>query len=110
MFADFSCSVASVIVPAGIPFIGVYLIPLNQDGTSYGDGIPGTTGAANTPASSYFIGNIPAPVGTQAVTGMLQRIIIPPGTFKFAIYNGLGVAFTSSSNTFAYRTYNRSVL
>ena len=62
----------------------------------------------------YLVGQAGLPVGTQALSGMFQSlarlpIIIPPGTFKFVLYNGAGVALASSGNTISYRTYNRQV-
>lgn len=107
IFADFSMAIGSVAVVAP-NYIGVYLSPLNQDGTTFGDGRFASS-AAGPPASSYWVGNIIVPTGTAANTGMVRGIILPPGQFKFLIYNQLGVTMAASANTCKYRTYNRQV-
>jgi hypothetical protein len=108
LFADFSMNLGSVAVVAP-NYIGVYLYPLNRDGTSYGDGRFGTS-AAGPPASGYWVGNIIVPTGTAANMGTVRGIILPPGQFKFVIYNQLGVTMAGSANTAQYRTYNRQVV
>lgn len=114
MFADVDFIGGSV-TTVGIPFIGLYLYPLLSDATTYGDARFGSS-AAGPPPANYLVGQIGLPVGTQAIKGCFsmpgQRspILIPPGKFKFLIYNGAGVAFVGSGgNTCKYRTYNRQV-
>lgn len=108
MFCDLSISLGSITTGAGAPFIGMYLYPLNQDGTTYGDAnIPA---AAATPASMYWVGNIQTPAGhAGAITGTIRNIVMPPGAFKFVLYNASGNTLASSTNTIQYRTYNYSV-
>lgn len=107
IFADISIALASAVFVAP-NYIGFYLYPLNKDGSTYGDGRFGTS-AAGPPPSNYYVGAIGIVAGTQAQTGSMSRIILPPGTFKFVLYNQGGVAFAASANTCQYRTYNRSV-
>ena len=108
IFADFSMSIGSVAVVAP-NYIGVYLVPLNQDGTTYGDG-RFSSSAAGPPGSPYWVGNVVVPTGTAANTGMVRGIILPPGSFKFCVYNQLGVTLAGSGGNVAkYRTYNRQV-
>lgn len=104
-FADLSTNV-TVSSAAGLPFIGVYLYPLNGDGTTYGDGRFNSSTAA-TPPTSYYIGAITTSGSTA--TGMMQRIIIPPGSFRFLLFNSTGNAFNASAGSVYYRTYNRQV-
>jgi hypothetical protein len=109
IFADFSMNMGSITVVAP-NYIGVYLYPLNKDGTSYGDG-RFTTAAAGPPASTYWVGNIVTPTGVAATMGMVRGIILPPGQFKFVVYNQLGNTLVGSGgNTAQYRTYNRQVV
>ena len=108
VFADFSFNLGSVAVVAP-NYIGVYLYPLNQDGSTYGDGRFGSS-AAGPPGSPYWVGNIVVPTGTAANEGTIRGIILPPGQFKWVIYNQLGVTMAGSANTAKYRTYNRQVV
>jgi hypothetical protein len=90
-------------------YLGLYLYPLNKDGSTYGDGKYGSS-AAGPPASCYWVGNIIMPTGAAASEGSVRGILLPPGAFKFVLYNQLGATLAGSSgNTCQYRTYNRSV-
>jgi hypothetical protein len=109
MFADVSINLASLAAVAP-NYVGVFLYPLNADASTYGDGrFTGVGGAAGPPASTYWVGNIVVVAATQAQEGTTRGIILPPGTFKFLLYNQCGAAFAASGNTCQYRTYNRSV-
>lgn len=108
IFCDVSIALGSAAFVAP-NFVGVYLYPLNKDGTTYGDGRFGTA-AAGVPPANYALGSIGLVVATQAQVGTLTRLVMPPGTFKFVLYNGGGVAWVGSGgNTFQYRTYNRAI-
>lgn len=106
VLADVSFSLN--VTPTGtLPYVGVYLYPLNQDGTTYGDGrFTASTNAI--PPTGYYVGAI-SPGSSTPIVGMLPRIIIPPGSFRFLFYNNTGAAFSSSAGTASYRTYNRQV-
>lgn len=86
-------------------FIGVFLYPLNQDATTYGDGQFGSS-ASGPPPSAYWVGNIPLVAATQAQNGTLRRINMPPGKFKLVLWNEGGIALAASANTCLYRTYS----
>lgn len=107
MFADVSIGLASAAFVAP-NYIGVYLYPLNKDGSTYGDGRFGSS-AAGPPPSNYYVGAIGLVAATQAQNGTLLRVVMPPGSFKFVLYNQGGVAFAASGNTCQYRTYNRQI-
>jgi hypothetical protein len=107
IFADVSINLASAAFVSP-NYIGIYLYPLN-DASVYGDGRFGSS-AAGPPPNNYSVGTIGLVAATQAQTGVLSRIVLPPGTFKFVLYNNGGVALASSANTCLYRTYNRSVV
>ena len=110
MFCDVEVVLAAL--TTGAPnYIGVYLYPLNSDGSTYGDG-RFTSSAAGPPPSQYAVGTIGVPiVTTTAVQGTLRGILMPPGKFKFVLYHQAHAsnAFASSGNTCKYRTYNPSV-
>ena len=108
MFADVSFRGGSVTTVAP-NYIGIYFYPLLDDGSTYGDGRFGTS-AAGPPPATYYMGSIVFPVGTQAITGALRQIILPPGRGKFLVYNQAGVTLVGSGgNSLLYRTYNRQV-
>jgi hypothetical protein len=108
IFADLSIALGSI-TAAAPNYIGIYLYPLNKDGTTYGDGRFGTS-AAGPPPGNYWVGNIGFNTGAAAIVGNLTRIILPPGSFKFVFYNQAGATLVGSSgNTCQYRTYNRSI-
>jgi hypothetical protein len=108
MFADVSIALASAAFVAP-NYIAIYLYPLNKDASTYGDGKFGSS-AAGPPGGSYQYKIISIVAATQAQEGSCSGFVLPPGTFKFVLYNQGGVAFASSGNTCQYRTYNRSIL
>lgn len=104
LYADLSISLGSITSGAGTPYIAVYLAPLNEDGTTYGDGIGSGTTA---PSATYWVGNIMVPPSTAAViTGTLRGIVLPPGSFRFVFQNMAGATLAASANVVKYRTYN----
>lgn len=108
IFADVSWVAGGTATTAAPSYLGFYLYPLNQDGTTYGDGRFGST-AAGPPPGNYFIGSIGfAAAASTTISGVVRGIVIPPGTFSFLVYNQSGAAL-ASTNVFKYRTYNRSV-
>jgi len=107
IFADVSINLASAAFVAP-NYIGIYLYPLNKDASTYGDG-RFTSSAAGPPPANYYVGSIGIVATTAVQEGSLTRIILPPGTFSFVLYNGGGVALAATGNTCQYRTYNRSV-
>lgn len=113
MFCDVSFSLGSI-TPSGVPYLGLYLYPFNQDASTYGDGRFGSS-AAGPPPGNYYCGFAGVPAVTGVVTGMFDLpgrrspLIIPQGAFKFVLFNSLGVTTAGSSNTIKYRTYNRII-
>ncbi len=107
IFCDFSLVLASLAAIAP-NFVGLYLYPLNDDGSSYGDSRFGSS-AAGPPPSNYSVGSIGVVAATQAQTGTLLRVVMCPGTWKPVLFNQCGVALASSGNTLKYRTYNRAI-
>lgn len=108
IFADLSWLAGGTATTAAPNYLGFYLYPLGQDGSTYGDGRFGSA-AAGPPPSAYFIGAFSFAVGAgTTIAGVLREIVIPPGTFRFLVYNQSGVAL-ANTNVFKYRTYNRSI-
>lgn len=103
-YMDLSVVLASAAFTGTGINISVHLYPLNDDGSSYGDGKFGS--AAAGPCTYPLAAFIPLVAATQAQTGSATGIVIPPGTFKVVICNNGGVNLAASGNTLKYRTYN----
>jgi len=107
IFADVSVICSCGIATAAPTYLGVYVYPLAEDGSTYGDGRFGSA-TTGPPPSNYWTGNIMVSTASSFVNGTLRGIILPPGTFSFVFYNQAG-ATLATSVVIKYRTYNRSV-
>ena len=90
--------------------LDLYILPLNQDGTTYGDAqATGTT----VPAGTYWVTSCLLKTGItsgNAVVGSFPRVALPAADFKFAIVNNSGAALDSTAAaTVKYRTVNRNL-
>ena len=114
IYADLSVrmTVTSATPPAGA-YLGLYLATLLDDGATYGDGSL-TSGSTITRAPPWTpVGTIPLEIAAAAtlLAGFIQGIIIPPGSFRFALFNSSGAALgaTSTNCVVKYRTYNMNL-
>jgi hypothetical protein len=108
MFADLSLQLGAI-TPT-IEGAWAYLYPRNKDGTTYGDN-RFTTVAAGEPPPQYRIGNFSWDLTAGAKYSTIYGIVLPPGFFKFVLYNYCGVTWGGGGvNTCQYRTYNRAVI
>jgi hypothetical protein len=109
MFMDVSvrCAIASSTIAAGAN-LAVWLYALLDDGSTYGDGqFTAGTQAAKTPTfAPCGMVSLVAAASQTTLTGFIQQVIIPPGTFKLALQNNSGFTFTAGTQTVMYRTYN----
>ena len=101
LFTDGWISVAlgAVATGTGAPSLDFYLLPLNQDGTTYGDG---TVSGTVLPGSAYYICSITwAPsLASAAQTGQVKiPTELPPNKFKPFVVNNIGNALAASGNT-----------
>lgn len=104
LFTDgwISAALGAVATGTGAPTLDFYLFPLNQDGTTYGDGTP--SGSA-LPGSGYYVGSISwAPsLASAAQTGQMKLpTLLPPNKFKLGVVNNLGNALAASGNTISF--------
>ena len=108
-FADISLrlSIASSTIAASANF-AFWIYALLDDGTTYGDGQQTSgTATAKTPAfPPCAIMPLFAAVTQTSLVGFAQGIIIPPGSFRFAIQNNSGFTLTNTTTVCKYRTYN----
>lgn len=90
--------------------IDVYILPLNADGSTYGDG--SASGSA-LPAVGYQVGSIGVRSGITSgnpISGVIRGIALPPGDFKFVVVNQTGVALNAAAAAdVKYRTYNENL-
>jgi hypothetical protein len=111
IFADVSISliIASSTIAAGAN-IAIFMAILNQDGSTYGDNHVTTTASSVTPSYTP-IATIPCFAGASQTTiiGNALGIVIPPGTFRWAMQNNSGFSLTSGTQTIMYRTYNTNL-
>jgi hypothetical protein len=97
-YADvsFVVTVGATTVAGG--YITIFLLPLNQDATTYGDGY--TSSSTTQPAAGYAVGSIGVKVGVTSgstVAGTIPFINLPPRNFKLAFGNNLGVALSATA-------------
>jgi hypothetical protein len=110
-FMDISIqlAIASSAVAAGAN-VAIWLAMLQQDGTTYGDGIlvAGTPAAVTPPWPPIAV--IPLYASTRtSLTGQVNGIIIPPGSFKAILQNNSGFALTSGTQSVSFRSYNQQL-
>ena len=109
MFMDISAllAISSSTIAAGAN-LAFWIYELQQDGTTYGDGVfVAGTAAAKTPAFPPCA-TIPLYVAASqtVLEGSVNQITIPPGSFRVAMQNNSGFTLTSGTQTVKYRTYN----
>lgn len=105
ILADFQLDLASLSISSTAAFVAVYIVP-SVDGTNYPDW---TSGAGAVYHSQYFVGTILVKnVSATTARANLSGIALPPGKFKVAVRNSVGVSFAASGNTLKMRTYAAS--
>jgi hypothetical protein len=114
MFAEISLrlTVASF-TPSSGSYLGIYVVPLLDDGSTYGDGTL-TSGSTITRAPPYPLAGIVPLESSAAITvmaGFIPRIELPPNKFRFALFNNSGVSLsgTAGNNIVKYRTYDMNL-
>jgi hypothetical protein len=102
-------TVASATPPAGA-ILALYLAALLDDGATYGDGsmTSGTVIARAPPWQPVGVIPLENAAATTLLAGFVQGVLIPPGSFRFALYNNSGAALsaTAANCVVKYRTYN----
>lgn len=107
LFVLFSINFGSITSGAGSPAITISLYPLNQDASTYGDGLFGSAAAGPPNVISCTI-PVPASV-TGAIVGTGScgiPIPLTPTSFKVVVWNNAGANLASSGNTVKYQTVN----
>src|ERR1700738_2036565 len=111
IYADLSVrmTVGSATPPTGAYF-AVYLCALLDDGTTYGDGelTSGATIARALPFAPVGTVLLQSAVATTVLAGLIQGVVLPPASFRFAFFNSSGAALSATAGNciVKYRTYN----
>jgi hypothetical protein len=114
MFAEISLRLTvSSFTPSSGSYLGIYVVPLLDDGSTYGDGTL-TSGSTITRAPPYPLAGIVPLESSAAITvmaGFIPRIELPPNKFRFALFNNSGVSLsgTAGNNIVKYRTYDMNL-
>jgi hypothetical protein len=114
IFCDISVrmTVASATPPAGAG-LDLYLCALLDDGATYGDGSMVSGGVITRAPPFGPVGSVPleSAAATTLLAGFIQGILIPPGSFRFALYNrsGAGLSVTAGNCIVKYRTYDQNL-
>lgn len=111
-FMDISIqlAIASSTIAAGAN-IAIWLAMLQQDGSTYGDGIlvAGTPAAYTPPWPPVAVFPLWAAATRTTLIGQVNGIVIPPGSFKAILQNNSGFALTSGTQSVSFRTYNQQL-
>lgn len=93
-----------------LSFFSLYILPLNQDGSTYGDGI---ANGSTAPAASYQVGAVNVKSGVTSgntVTGTFRSVVLPPTNFKFAVVNNSAVTLNATAAAaVSYITYDENL-
>lgn len=111
LYAEVSISLVGSATTAAGAYVNIYVLPLNQDGTTYGDNTPSGTAQSTAPvAVPYLAGTIAIRTGITSGTALVGSVLLrdlPRGDFKLAVQPVLGSALNSSAAAvISYRTTN----
>lgn len=105
---SFELTIASNTIAAGAN-LAMWLFPLLEDGTTYGDGsLTGGTGAAITPGLyPKLIMPLRAATSQTLLYGVNNDpLVMPPGSWLPVLQNNSGFALAASGNAGKFRSYN----
>jgi len=100
LLGEVSVSLVSSAATVTTSYISVYVMPLNQDGTTYGDNTPSGSKQTVVPGQSYLRKVISIRSGIAAGTalvGVCEPFALPRGDFRLAIANNTGGTLASAA-------------
>lgn len=111
IYADVSVEITiGSATPSAGAYIAVYIAPLQEDGSTYGDGsyTAGTAKNLVPPWPPVCVIPLQSTNATTLLAGACTGIVIPPGTFNWVILNESSITFsgTAANNVMKFRTYN----
>jgi hypothetical protein len=111
-FVSVEITVGSI-TPANGSFIGIWAGILQNDGTTYGDGVltAGTQKAYLPVFAPMCFLPVESSVAATVFVANSPPLLMPPTKFRFILYNGTNFTFsaTAGNNTAKYVTFNQSL-
>lgn len=115
LYADLSLVFTQPFNTGAGAYTWFFLYPLNQDGSTFGNNRYTTQWDSGlpTPPRQYLCGASVFQTGNIPQYGTSTSILLPPGKFKFVVFNpntgGKNIPFPSSGANIYYRTYSRTI-
>jgi hypothetical protein len=114
LYATLSFTISTTTAASSGPFLQAYAYPLNEDGSTYGDGQWTATGASSTagvPVATYQTNCVLQVSGSGGWKGTCGPFAVPPVNYKIVIANQLNTtasstALGSSANNIYINTWN----
>ena len=110
IYSDFSLSTKVGGTTVAGDFFGIYILPLNEDASTYGDG---SSAGSTLPVGTYLVGTILVPAGITSgnvVVGTCRGIILPSQNWKWGVSNNTSVALNSTASASSkYTTYRENL-
>jgi hypothetical protein len=97
LFAELSGQVEVGGTTTATSYFGLWLLPRNRDGSTYGDGTPSGTTLPNTGYLVTVIGPRIGITSGNACFYTFPRVLIPRGLFKWGLSNHNGAALDSTA-------------
>lgn len=104
LYGEVSFAFTTSAATSGSVWVDIYLLPLNQDATTYGDGTASGALKSTAPGQSYVVARVNVPAGVTAVTGTSRPFALPRGDFKLAFFPSAGTLAGSPAVTISLRT------
>lgn len=85
-------------------YVGIYLLPSADGGTTFAFG-----GDALNPGANHLAATIPFDAATTARVQLATMIPVPPGHFQLLVQNVTGQALAATTNVLQYRLYSLEI-
>lgn len=113
LYADLSFTFTVGGTTVANSYVALSLCMLNQDGTTYGDGISANAATATPPVGTYQVSSCAIRSGQAsgvAVYGNFRNVLLPPGAFIWVITNQTTVALNAAAAAAVQmRTYDENL-
>lgn len=90
--------------PVAGSVVDLYLLPSQDNGTTYPDG-----DASNDPPANTKVASFPLKNNTSQQIVPFRRVPLPPGKFKYLIKNTAGQAMAATGNTLKRNSWSMQI-